>query len=71
MSPASFDWRDLNRVTPIKNQLGCGSCWAFSSTAQYESILAIQTGGTFYDLAEQFALECDTVSYGCNGGFPD
>lgn len=56
MSPASFDWRDLNRVTPIKNQLGCGSCWAFSSTAQYESILAIQTGGTFYDLAEQFAL---------------
>lgn len=61
----------MNRVTPIKSQLNCGSCWTFATTAQYESALAIQTGGTFYDLSEQFGLECDTYSYGCNGGFLD
>lgn len=70
VSPTSFDWRSLNRVTPIKNQGQCGSCWSFSATAQYESSLAIETNGTIYDLSEQFAIECDNRSSGCNGGYP-
>lgn len=57
-------------MTPIKDQEDCGSCWAFSSTAQYESALAIATNGNMYDLAEQFALECEPKSHGCNGGWP-
>lgn len=69
-SPPSFDWRARGRVTSVKNQGSCGSCWAFSATAQYESMLAIETNGTLYDLAEQYAVECETNSAGCNGGYP-
>lgn len=58
-------------MTPIKNQGSCGSCWAFAATAEYESLLAMATNGTMYDLAEQFPLKCETsYSLGCNGGYP-
>lgn len=71
MVPAFFDWRVYDRVTPIKDQQDCGSVWAFAPTAQYESLLAIATNGTKYDLAEQYVLQCYTnSSLGCIGGFP-
>lgn len=57
-------------MTDIKNQGSCGSCWSFASTAQYESLIAIATNGTKYNLAEQYGLECDKNSSGCNGGYP-
>jgi C1A family cysteine protease len=69
LSPPSFNWRTYDRVTDVRNQRSCGSCWAFAATAQYESLLAIATNGTKYNLSEQYLLQCDTNSYGCSGGY--
>ncbi len=35
--PESYDLRDYNRVTSVKNQGNAGSCWAFAATASLES----------------------------------
>ena len=67
-SPSSFDWRSYNKVTSVKNQGSCGSSWTFATTALYESMVAIVTRGTLYDLAEQYGFQCTPYSSGCSGG---
>jgi len=37
--PASYDLRTLGRLTPIKDQGNCGSCWAFTTFGSLESYL--------------------------------
>lgn len=73
--PQRVDWREAfpSVVTPVKNQGGCGSCWAFASTAVLESAVAISTG-VLFDLAPQQltscvqnVLECGGTG-GCGGG---
>ena len=71
--PARLDWRDNggNFVTSIKNQGGCGSCWAFAAVAVAESSLLIEADspGVDLDLSEQFILSCSGGG-GCIGGVP-
>ena len=64
----SMDWRTKGAVNPVKDQGQCGSCWAFSATASIEGHHFIQTG-TLLSLSEQEVVDCDTSSYGCNGGW--
>jgi len=66
--PSSFDWRSLNGVTPIKNQGGCGSCWAFSTVGAMESQILLLGGGTV-DLSEQYLVSCNTSGWSCGGGW--
>jgi C1A family cysteine protease len=56
--PPSFDWRDQGKVTPVKNQGNCGSCYAFGYLGSVESKLLIDGDGTF-DLSENNAKECN------------
>lgn len=62
--PDNFDLRDFGVVPSVKDQGGCGSCWAFSKTSSLESAL----GGKI-DLSEQELVSCDKEQYGCNGGW--
>jgi C1A family cysteine protease len=65
--PTSYDWRTKGIVTPVKNQGGCGSCWAFSSVAIMESAI-LKAGGPTTNLSEQFLVSCNTKGFSCAGG---
>lgn len=45
-APDSFDWRSQGKVTSVKNQGRCGSCWAFAAIGTMETMFAIQAGLT-------------------------
>ena len=73
-SPSSVDWRNKGVVNPVRDQGQCGSCWAFATTANAESVWAIATGDLL-DLSEEFLVDCASgagyFNMGCNGGQPD
>ncbi|CAI5454793.1 unnamed protein product [Caenorhabditis angaria] len=66
--PASFDWRDQGKLTPVKNQASCGSCWAFATVAAVEAQHAIKRGN-LVSLSEQEMVDCDQQNNGCHGGY--
>jgi len=67
--PSYFDWRNNNGnfVTPVKDQGGCGSCWAFSAVAALESQVLISTGQS-HDLSEQIMVSCSGGNVSCKEG---
>lgn len=64
---SSFDLRDLNAVTPVKDQGNCGSCWAFAAVASLESSIALNHN-KLVDLSEQDVLSCSEPG-DCRGGW--
>jgi cathepsin L len=65
--PTTVDWRsEPNVVTPVKDQGGCGSCWAFASTAVLESHVALQTG-VLFELSPQELVSCCPNPRHCGG----
>ncbi|MFA6434938.1 MAG: C1 family peptidase [Elusimicrobiales bacterium] len=70
-APAAIDWRNNNGnfVTPVRDQMKCGSCWAFGMTGTLESYVLINQHrpGENLDLAEQIMVSCSGIG-SCQGG---
>jgi cathepsin L len=66
------DWsKNTNIVTAtIRDQGGCGSCWAFSAVAALESLISKANLGNV-DLSEQQLISCSSShgNSGCDGGW--
>ncbi|KAL4508147.1 hypothetical protein ABPG72_021520 [Tetrahymena utriculariae] len=73
-SNTDINWVTAGKVTGVKNQGQCGSCWAFSTTGALESALILAGQATnSLDLSEQQLVDCSSSygNQGCNGGLMD
>lgn len=71
--PVSYDLRDYDLVTSVKDQNPLGSCWTFSSIGAIESRW-VQLGGYTYrsiDLSEENMGTCHGFEFGINDGGND
>jgi predicted secreted protein len=60
--PDYFSWGDTGKLTPIRDQGACGTCWAFSAAGIMESDRLI-AGGTSQDLSEQYLVSCNNDGF--------
>ncbi len=63
LAPTEFSWGNKdgwNWMTTIKNQGGCGSCWAFATAAAFEARLRINLNqpNLAVDVSEQNMVSC-------------
>jgi C1A family cysteine protease/putative hemolysin len=75
--PASFDWRAATYkgvtgdwTSPVKDQAGCGSCWAFAAVGQTEAILNLAASDPSLDedLSEEYLVsDCSSTGTCCGG----
>ncbi len=64
--PATYDLRTKNKVTSVKDQGSCGSCWSFGTYGSLESFLK---PGATWDFSEEDLIEKSGFDYGpCDGG---
>ena len=59
----------MGASTPIKDQLNCNACYAFSALAAVEAHYKIKTGN-IVSLSEQEIVDCSFENDGCTGGLP-
>jgi len=68
--PTDFDartqWPGL--IHPIRNQMRCGSCWAFSASEVLSDRFAIATKTASPVLSVEDMVSCDKSDMGCHGG---
>jgi cathepsin L len=76
--PASKDWRTSKCVTAVKDQGGCGSCWAFGSAETLESHTCLHgKTGALPILSPQQLVDCAPNpnhcggTGGCEGSIPE
>ena len=64
--PEAVDWRLSGFVTPVKNQAGCGSCYAFASVEALEYYVN-SNSDRFMTLSPQQITECVVNTDECGG----
>lgn len=72
------EWVEKGFVSPIKDQMLCGGCWAFAACGSLADRLSICTNGQWYapfGLSEQVLISCGQdmemdFYQGCDGGIP-
>jgi cathepsin L len=64
-----FDWRDYKKVTPVRNQQSCGSCWDFAAIGAFECSWWIRNDEEI-TCSEQAILDCSKGGT-CHGGWWD
>ncbi len=64
---SAFDWRQSGKITGIRHQDGCGSCWDFAALGAFESSWAIRNN-QLVDGSEQHVLDCAAAGT-CQGGW--
>ena len=60
--PSAFDWRDTGKVTGVKDQNPCGTCWIFGTIAAVESRVLV-VDDVEYDFSEQNVACCTDPSW--------
>uniref|UniRef100_A0A6G1SGF0 Cathepsin K n=1 Tax=Aceria tosichella TaxID=561515 RepID=A0A6G1SGF0_9ACAR len=70
--PDEVDWRKVpNRVSSVKDQGSCGSCWAFSTVGVLEGQQVVRNfTKKVVSLSVQDLIDCSHNDFGCDGGLP-
>lgn len=67
--PENFSWRDQGKVGPPRDQVACGSCWAFGTAEVLEGAFT-NLNGQIREVSVNQIMDCtwEAGNFGCQGG---